>query len=143
MGVNILDNDMIQPPTRSCGPVIKSVLVVDDSPAQRMLLSRTLTREGFYVYEAASGEEALELCRKVEFDLILSDWVMSPGMNGLEFCRRFRNLPRRSYGYFILLTSKTDKGAVAQGLNVGADDFLSKPVSVAELRARIKAGTGS
>jgi sigma-B regulation protein RsbU (phosphoserine phosphatase) len=65
---------------------------------------------------------------------------MMPEMSGPEFCREFRNLPRDSYGYFILLTSKSEKDDIAAGLDAGADDFLTKPVSGAELRARIAAG---
>jgi len=119
--------------------VIRTVLVVDDSRAQRLLLIRALTRQGYYVTEAASGEEALAACAADEFDLVLSDWMM-PGMDGLSFCKAFRELQRENYGYFILLTSKTEKGAVARGLDVGADDFLTKPVKSDELLARINAG---
>lgn len=117
----------------------KRALVVDDSAAQRLVLAKNLARWGYDVAQAASGDAALRLCESGRFDLILSDWMM-PGMNGLEFCRAFRALGDESYSYFILLTSKNDKGAVAEGLNVGADDFLSKPVSTPELRARIFAG---
>ncbi len=73
------------------------------------------------------------------FDFVLSDWMM-PGMTGLDFCRAFRSLPHDSYGYFVLLTSKSEKGEVARGLDVGADDFLAKPVNADELRARLQAG---
>ncbi|MCP5039229.1 MAG: fused response regulator/phosphatase [Rhodobacteraceae bacterium] len=118
---------------------MRRVLVVDDSRAQRMLLSRSLTRQGYQVCEAGSGEAALAACQAEEYDLVLSDWMM-PGMDGIEFCRAFRNLPRENYGYFILLTSKTEKGSVARGLDVGADDFLTKPVKSDELLARINAG---
>jgi phosphoserine phosphatase RsbU/P len=65
---------------------------------------------------------------------------MMPGLTGLEFCRRFRDLGRESYGYFILLTSKSEKTEIADGLEAGADDFLAKPVSGNELRARLRAG---
>ncbi len=61
-------------------------------------------------------------------------------MTGLEFCRAFRALPREGYGYFILLTSKSEKTEVADGLDGGADDFLTKPVTADELRARLRAG---
>ncbi|EEB83297.1 response regulator [Roseobacter sp. GAI101] len=115
------------------------VLVVDDSKLQRRILSASLTRWGFEVVEAASGDEALEQCRIRLPDLVISDWVM-PGMNGLQFCRAFRDLSNFQYGYFILLTSKSEKAEVAKGLDNGADDFLSKPVDVHELRARITAG---
>lgn len=82
---------------------------------------------------------ALEICRTEQIDMVLSDWVM-PGIDGLEFCRRFRAMDKDHYGYFILLTSKDEKGEIAQGLDVGADDFLTKPVNSAELHARIRAG---
>lgn len=127
----------IDPPVQS--GAIRSVLVVDDSRGQRLLVSRSLSRQGYEVSEAASGQEALDACREKEYDLILSDWMM-PGMDGIEFCQAFRLLPRENYGYFILLTSKTEKGAVAQGLDVGADDFLTKPIKSDELLARINAG---
>ena len=100
---------------------------------------RTLNAGGYQVTQAASGDTALQLCQTNRFDLILSDWMM-PGMNGLDFCRAFRALDHESYSYFILLTSNNEKNAVAEGLNVGADDFLSKPVGTSELRARIFAG---
>jgi len=112
---------------------------VDDSKAQRRILRAYLTRWGFHVLEAASGEDALEICRSHDIDLVLSDWMM-PGMNGLEFCAAFRRATPDRYGYFILLTSKSEKGEVAHGLEMGADDFLTKPVSATELRARITAG---
>ncbi|MFN3824778.1 MAG: PP2C family protein-serine/threonine phosphatase [Pseudorhodobacter sp.] len=115
------------------------VLVVDDSRAQRHVLSLSLRRGGYAVTEAASAEEALALCRVTDFDFVLSDWMM-PGMTGLDFCRAFRALPRDSYGYFLLLTSKSEKAEIADGLDGGADDFLSKPVSPDELRARLRAG---
>ncbi|GKY86471.1 fused response regulator/phosphatase [Sinisalibacter aestuarii] len=118
---------------------IHRVLVVDDSRAQRLLLASSLTRQGFSVAEAASGDEAYEIAKADPPDLILSDWMM-PGMDGLALCRRIRALGAERYIYFILMTSKTEKGAVAQGLDVGADDFLTKPVNADELLARISAG---
>ncbi len=115
------------------------VLVVDDSTAQRRVLALQLQRWGYRVVEAASGEEALRACQTTDFEMVVSDWMM-PGMTGLEFCQSFKSLPRDGYGYFILLTSKSEKAEVADGLEVGADDFLSKPVSLTELRARLRAG---
>jgi sigma-B regulation protein RsbU (phosphoserine phosphatase) len=115
------------------------VLVADDSKAQRHVLSMSLRRWGYRVTEAASGREALDICAREEFDFLLSDWVM-PGLSGPEFCRAFRALPRDGYSYFILLTSKSDKAEVADGLDAGADDFLSKPINPDELRARMRAG---
>jgi sigma-B regulation protein RsbU (phosphoserine phosphatase) len=117
----------------------RHVLVVDDSRAQRKILALALQRGGYRVTEADSGVSALALCREMNFDIILSDWMM-PEMNGLDFCRAFRALPREGYGYFILLTSKSEKAEVADGLDCGADDFLAKPVNSDELRARLRAG---
>lgn len=118
---------------------IRKVLVVDDSRLQRHILAALLQRWGYIVTEAASGEKALQLCQDIQPDLVLSDWMM-PGMTGLEFCRAFRAMPRESYGYFILLTSKSEKDEIAHGLDTGADDFVAKPVNATELRARIAAG---
>jgi len=118
---------------------IRRVLVVDDSRLQRRILVASLKKWGFEVTEAESGEAAMEICSSDPPDLILSDWMM-PGMNGLDFCRAFREHPSEIYSYFILLTSKSEKNEIAEGLDAGADDFLTKPVSSDELRARISAG---
>ena len=117
---------------------LRRVLVVDDSVVQLKILSAMLKRWGFEVWQAECAEDALVLCEKVVPDAVLSDWMM-PGMDGLEFCRRFREMRRDNYGYFILLTSKSEKGEIAAGLDAGADDFLTKPVNSNELRARINA----
>ncbi|MDW3223711.1 MAG: fused response regulator/phosphatase [Paracoccaceae bacterium] len=115
------------------------VLVVDDSRLQRKILSSSLKRWGYRVMEAASGEAAMEICAIHSPELVLSDWMM-PGMSGIEFCKAFRETSGEGYSYFILLTSKSEKNEVAEGLDAGADDFLTKPVDAHELRARITAG---
>lgn len=119
--------------------VPRRVLVVDDSAAQRKLVALQLIRWGYDVTEAGTGDQALALCKKQQFEIILSDWMM-PGMDGLAFCQAFRALPRESYGYFILLTSKSEKAEIANGLENGADDFVTKPVNSDELRARLRSG---
>lgn len=124
---------------RSDAEAAESVLVVDDSRSQRRILTSYLTRWGYRVFEAGSGEEALALCDAHPIDLIVSDWMM-PGMSGLEFCETFRSRQNTRYGYFILLTSKSEKVEIARGLDVGADDFLTKPIAATEFRARIRAG---
>ncbi|NJS37849.1 MAG: fused response regulator/phosphatase [Rhodobacteraceae bacterium] len=98
-----------------------------------------LRRWGYRVTECEGAAEALLLCVGADVDIIISDWMM-PGMTGLEFCRAFRGLERESYGYFVLLTSKSEKTEIADGLEAGADDFLTKPVASSELRARLRAG---
>ncbi|WP_370639383.1 PP2C family protein-serine/threonine phosphatase [Cognatishimia sp. F0-27] len=125
-------------PGKAAG-VVSRVLIVDDSALQLKIMRTMLSKWGFEVLEASSGREALEICRLTPPDLILSDWMM-PEMNGLELCRQIRALDHKGYGYFILLTSKSAKDDVAQGLDAGADDFLTKPVNAHELRARINAG---
>jgi sigma-B regulation protein RsbU (phosphoserine phosphatase) len=120
-------------------PTPRHVLVVDDSRAQRHMVSMQLRRWGYRVTECESADAALDLCAGPDIDIIISDWMM-PGMTGLEFCRKFRALGRESYGYFVLLTSKSEKTEIADGLEAGADDFLTKPVASNELRARLRAG---
>lgn len=132
-----VSNDKLRGP--SAASAARAILVVDDSKAQRRVLAMQLSRWGYSVSEAASGEEALAACREMPFEMVLSDWMM-PGMTGPDFCRNFKALPREGYGYFILLTSKSEKTEVADGLEMGADDFLTKPVSFDELRARLRAG---
>lgn len=119
--------------------VARRALVVDDSASQRILLVKKLQDWGYETHQARCGHEALDLCAQGYFDLILSDWMM-PGMNGLDFCRAFRDRVADRYSYFILLTARNDPDAVVEGLTVGADDFLYKPISPVELRARIAAG---
>lgn len=118
---------------------VRRVLVVDDSRMQRRILSAQLARSGYAVIEAGTAEDALQLCDGDPPDVVISDWMM-PGMTGIEFCQQLRTRIRAHYVYFILLTSKTETTEVARGLEGGADDFLIKPVSGDELRARIAAG---
>ena len=117
---------------------MSTVLVVDDSKAQRRLLTRTLSKWGYDTVEAESGQQALQLCKATSFDIVISDWMM-PGMSGIEFCRVFRAISERP-AVFILLTAQTEREILAKGLESGADDFLSKPFHAVELRARLRAG---
>ncbi len=121
-------------------PFVKvTVLVVDDSRAQRAVVCSNLKKWGFSVREAANGLEALKICEAEKINIVLCDWMM-PEMDGPEFCAALRNLKWDHYIYFILLTSKSDRYDVAHGLENGADDFLTKPVDAIELHARLKAG---
>lgn len=115
------------------------LLVVDDSKLQLKIVSTHLKKWGLNPVLCLSAKDALEQCKSQEFDMVISDWMM-PEMNGLEFCKSFKALDRANFGYFILLTSKSAKEEIAQGLAHGADDFLSKPVNAEELFARIQAG---
>ncbi|MFT4014608.1 MAG: SpoIIE family protein phosphatase [Paracoccus sp. (in: a-proteobacteria)] len=115
------------------------MLLVDESRAQRRTLAVQLVRAGYDVLEAETPEEAMRICAQRRPDIVISDWK-TPGERGLDFCRRFREMRADQYGYFILLTSREDKKEVAEGLRAGADEFLTKPVSGAELLARLSAG---
>lgn len=116
-----------------------TVLVLDDSPAQRKMVCALLRRWGHTAIESGDPVEALELARDINISLILCDWMM-PQMTGPEFCRRLRAEVTESYAYILLLTSNTERNALAEGLEAGADDFLTKPVRPPELRARMNAG---
>ncbi|MDR7542984.1 MAG: response regulator transcription factor [Armatimonadota bacterium] len=113
----------------------RTVLVVDDEPSVRDLVSRYLSREGFVVHAAADGEAALAMARQLRPDLVILD-VMLPGVDGIEVLRRLREW---SQVYVLLLTARTDETDKVVGLSVGADDYLTKPFSPRELVARVKA----
>jgi phosphoserine phosphatase RsbU/P len=115
------------------------VLVIEDSRAQRMMLCTLLRRWGHQVVECDNAVAALDVAMDPSITLILSDWMM-PGLTGPEFCRRLRAMRREGYAYVILLTSRSEDGALTEGLAAGADDFLTKPVRAPELRARMNAG---
>lgn len=114
------------------------VLLADGSRAHRRMLRVQLERAGYRVIEAADGATALRLCSDAEPDLILSDWMLA-GLSGLDLCRAHRTLPRRGYGFFILLTTLNHTGDVTEAMRAGADDFLTKPISGTELLARLGA----
>lgn len=115
------------------------ILIVDDDEIALDLLENTLSRAGHTVFTARDGLEALELVRTGEFPLVISDWEM-PGLDGLELCRRIRTRHYGGYTYVILLTSHRSKKYVVQGLEAGADDFVTKPFHPDELLNRIRVG---
>lgn len=104
-----------------------------------MMLASMLRRWGHEVVECETAFAALEAAQDPAIGLIISDWMM-PGLTGPEFCRRLRATRRDGYAYVILLTSRSEQGALTEGLEAGADDFLNKPVRAPDLRARLNAG---
>ncbi|TDL78154.1 fused response regulator/phosphatase [Palleronia sediminis] len=128
-----------RPAAMACGDTGPAILLVDDSAAQRKLLRAAVARLGRDIREADSAEAALALCRNRAPDIVISDWMM-PGASGLDLCDAIRAEFGAGYVYFIVLTSKVETQDAAEALNRGADDFLSKPVSFDELRARLGAG---
>lgn len=115
------------------------VLIVEDSPVYRRLLSRMLAQWGYIVSEAENGLAALEILASQPVSMVISDWEM-PEMDGLTLCREIRSRQFGHYVYLILLTAREDPGDLTLGFDAGADDFLSKPVEQSELRARLHAG---
>jgi two-component system, OmpR family, KDP operon response regulator KdpE len=112
-----------------------SILVVDDEPQIRRVLRSTLSFRGYTITEAASGEEATEIARKVKPDLILLD-VNLPGMSGIETCRELRQL---SAAPIIMLTVRNAERDKVVALDAGADDYVTKPFGIEELLARVRA----
>ncbi len=113
------------------------VLVVDDNPTIVKFLEHMLLPQNYDVYKAFNGEEALYICGKVEIDLVLLD-VMMPGIDGYEVCRRLKTGEATRMIPVIMLTSMEEKDAKIQGIEAGADDFLTKPVNNTELLARTR-----
>jgi DNA-binding response OmpR family regulator len=116
-------------------PTVPTVLVVEDEPLLRETLEYNLVRQGYRVVTAADGLTALQMARSAHPDAILLD-VMLPGMDGLDVCRTVRremNVP------ILMLTARSDEADKVVGLEMGADDYVTKPFSMRELTARVKA----
>ena len=116
------------------------LLVVEDDPVSRRILERSLTKNGREVVSASNGREALDLLGKTFFPIVITDWMM-PELDGLELCRRIRELEWPNYIFTILLTARGAVDDIITGLDAGADDYLTKPFNKAELEARLRAGT--
>ena len=113
------------------------ILVVDDAPANVDLLSRMLTREGYIVVTASDGEQALKIVEETLPDLVLMDVVM-PKMSGYEVCHRIKQKSATRLTPVVLITALSDRENRIQGINAGADDFLTKPFNELELKARAR-----
>src|SRR5579864_4188342 len=116
------------------------VLVVDDVPANVKLLEARLSAEYFDVLTASNGAEALAVCTRAECDIILLD-VMMPDMDGFEVCRRLKSNPATHYIPVVMVTALDSSSDRVRGLEAGADDFLTKPVSDVVLIARVRSLT--
>jgi len=117
------------------------ILIADDSVVSRHLLEATLRKWGYEVQVACDGAEALQILEREDAPaLIILDWMM-PGMTGLEVCRRIRERGSEPYIYILLLTSKSQKEDLIEGMDAGADDYIAKPFDQNELQVRLRAGT--
>ena len=123
---------MYDPPVTERAP---RILLVDDEQSIQTLLSYPLRKEGYEVVQASDGREALTRFGESAFDLVVLD-VMMPRMDGLEVCRRLR---ARSDVPIIMLTAKAEEDDKVAGLELGADDYITKPFSMREFRSRVKA----
>ena len=117
------------------------VLVAEDDPMFRKILQSWLQSWGHQVTLAEDGNQAWNILQHASTpDLLILDWVM-PGIDGLELCRRIRAQQRDLYQYILIVTARDDRQSVVQGLEAGADDYLTKPFDKAEMRARLNVGT--
>ena len=114
------------------------ILIVEDEANIRQLVRYNLEKEGFQVMEAADGMQGLRTAQREKPDLVLLD-LMLPGMDGLEVCRTLKGAPATAALPIIMLTAKAEEVDKIIGLELGADDYMTKPFSPRELTARIKA----
>ena len=113
------------------------VLVVEDEGAQREVLKYNLEAEGFEVVMAENGDEALLLVQEEQPDLIVLDWML-PNVSGIEVCRRLKSRAETKAVPIIMLSARSEETDLVRGLETGADDYMVKPYSVAELMARVR-----
>jgi sigma-B regulation protein RsbU (phosphoserine phosphatase) len=113
------------------------LLIVDDMPVNIKMLGNSLQHEGYQIFFAVSGEEALELATRHKIDLILLD-IMMPGMDGYQVCRALKLEERARDIPVVFLTSKTEKEDIVRGFEAGGVDYITKPFNAAELSARVR-----
>ena len=114
-----------------------NIIVAEDDPLSREIIIKILQNLGHTVRAYATGDEAWDAFQTAPAEVVFSDWVM-PGMDGLEFCRRLRQVDSKNYVYFILATGgRTDETDHDAAVRAGVDDFLIKPVWPDEIRRRL------
>jgi diguanylate cyclase (GGDEF)-like protein len=116
-----------------------AILLAEDDPVTRMLMTRFLKKAGYEVDAAANGSEALDKMTKRYYPMLVTDWEM-PEMDGVALCKAVRNMQLDGYVYALLLTARDAKEHIIAGLEAGADDYLIKPVHEPELIARLNTG---
>lgn len=115
------------------------ILVIDDDATMRLLVTLVLRKQGYEVVQAKNGEEGLALAQEIIPALIICDWMMHK-MDGLQVSQAIKSDPKFSATFFILLTAREEVADRIQGLDTGADEFLSKPIESTELQSRVRAG---
>jgi two-component system, OmpR family, alkaline phosphatase synthesis response regulator PhoP len=119
-------------------PKGKKVLIADDEPDIIEIISYNLTKEGYEIYSAKNGIEALDKINAIEPDLVILD-IMMPKMNGVEVCQALRSKPEFNDTLIIFLTALSDEASQIKGFETGADDYVSKPISPKVLVSRVNA----
>ena len=114
------------------------ILIVEDEAALVTMLRYNLEKEGYRVCDAGDGEEALTMVSERKPDLVVLDWML-PSLSGIEVCRQLRRKPATRELPIIMLTARGEEGDKIRGLNTGADDYMTKPFSLPELMARVRA----
>ena len=116
------------------------VLIAEDNAVSRLLLEKLLLKWGYEVVQASDGTQAWRMLQEDDSPrLLILDWMM-PGMTGVDVCREARKRVGRPYAYILLVTAREEKHDVIQGLEAGADDYLTKPFFPEELHARLRVG---
>ena len=122
----------------STANTVKKILIADDEPDILEIIQYNLRNEGYEVVTAKNGNEAIEMAKKFHPDLIILD-IMMPGKNGIEVCNILRLQPTFNDTLIIFLTALSDEGSEVKGLETGADDYLTKPVSPKILVSKVNA----
>lgn len=118
--------------------VKQKILIVDDEPDILELIEYNLKKEGYQVYLAGNGQEGITIAKKVHPDLIILD-IMMPKMDGIEACRLMRAIPEFKNTFMVFLTARSEEYSEIAGFNVGADDYIAKPIKPRALVSRINA----
>ena len=113
------------------------ILIAEDDTTTRLIFGATLRKMGHTVTAVEDGGKAWKAWQQEEYSLLISDWIM-PEIDGLELCKRIRAQPSLQYTYIILLTSMDGKGSYLEGMDAGADDFITKPFDEEQLAARLR-----
>lgn len=116
----------------------QKILIVDDEPDILELIEYNLKKEGYQVYLASNGQEGIQVAKKVIPDLIILD-IMMPKMDGIEACRLMRAMPEFKSTFMVFLTARSEEYSEIAGFNVGADDYIAKPIKPRALASRINA----
>lgn len=112
------------------------IVIAEDEPSSRMVLKKAIEKLGHECFAAEDGHQAWALFQSRNVDVVISDWLM-PGIDGIELCRRVREYSTPTYSYFIFLTSLADRDHCLMGFEAGADDYLTKPLNLFDLKSRM------